>query len=89
MTQVKEVAQARKIRKTLKGTVVSSKMNKTVVVRVDTIIRHPDFGKVVKRFKKYYAHDESNAHKEGDVVTIVETRPLSKTKCWRVVEEAQ
>lgn len=88
MTQ-NTIAQERKIRKTLTGTIVSAKMNKTVVVRVDTVIRHPDFGKVVKRFKKYYAHDESCKHKEGDVVTIVETRPLSKMKCWRVVEETK
>ena len=73
-------------RKERKGIVVSSKMDKTIVVKVVRTYRHPTFQKVVTRFKKYYAHDEKNAHKEGDEVTIVETRPLSKLKRWRVVE---
>lgn len=73
-------------RKTKKGVVVSNKMQKTVVVRVDRTVRHPRYDKVMTRSKKYYAHDESCAAKEGDVVTIMETRPLSKLKRWRVVD---
>lgn len=73
-------------RKTRKGIVVSNKMQKTVVVKVERTIRHPQFDKVVTRAKKYYAHDESNSAKEGDVVSIMETRPMSKLKRWRVVE---
>jgi len=65
------------------GTVLSAKMDKTVVVRVERTERHPTYDKVVKRSKKYYAHDESGA-KEGDLVRIVQTRPLSKLKRWRV-----
>ncbi|MCB1180632.1 MAG: 30S ribosomal protein S17 [Chlamydiia bacterium] len=73
-------------RRQKKGVVVSSKMTKTVVVRVDRTFRHPKYGKVIKRFKKYYAHDdESNTLKEGDKVTIEETRPFSKLKRWRVL----
>lgn len=72
-------------RKVRKGVVVSDKMNKTAVVRVERVIRHPRYEKVITRWKKYYAHDENNQCKNGDVVTIEETRPYSKTKCWRVV----
>jgi small subunit ribosomal protein S17 len=72
-------------RKVRKGVVVSNKMQKTVVVRVDRTIRHPRYEKVIIRSKKYYAHDETNSARIGDVVTIMETRPLSKLKCWRVV----
>lgn len=72
-------------RKVKKGTVISDKMQKTVVVSVEERMRHPQYGKVVSRKKKYYAHNESAALKVGDVVQIIETRPLSKTKCWRVV----
>jgi small subunit ribosomal protein S17 len=74
-----------------KGVVLSDKMDKTVVVRVDSAERHPVYGKLVTRAKKYRAHDENNVCKEGDVVTITETRPLSKTKRWRVTakEESQ
>lgn len=77
--------QARKSRKVQKGVVVSDKMEKTVVVKVDRTFRHPQYGKVVTRSKKYYAHNESPTVKVGDEVTIVETRPLSKLKRWRVV----
>lgn len=73
-------------RKVKTGVVVSNKMDKTVVVRVDRTSLHPIFGKVVKRFKKYYAHDEeAKTLQVGEKVTIVETRPLSKLKRWRVV----
>ena len=73
-------------RKVFIGEVVSDKMDKTVVVRVERTYRHPIYGKVVKSHKKYYAHDENNECKIGDIVKIMETRPLSKLKRWRVVE---
>ncbi len=73
-------------RKVFIGTVVSDKMDKTVVVKVERTFRHPVYGKVVKSHKKFYAHDEDNRCKIGDVVKIMETRPLSKLKRWRVVE---
>lgn len=73
-------------RKMRVGTVVSSKMNKTVVVTVQRKVAHPVYGKQQARTKKYYAHDEQNAAREGDVVRIMETRPLSRMKRWRVVE---
>lgn len=76
-------------RKVLIGTVVSDKMDKTVVVKVERVYRHPMYGKVVKSHKKFYAHDENNQCKIGDVVKIMETRPLSKLKRWRVVEILQ
>ncbi len=69
-----------------RGVVVSSAMDKTVVVKVDTIKAHRKYGKVVRRSKKFHAHDEANAAKVGDVVRIVETRPISASKRWRVVE---
>lgn len=72
-------------RKVKKGIVVSNKMQKTVIVKVEEKMRDPRYGKVVTRSKKYYAHNESAPLKEGDSVQIMETRPLSKTKCWRVV----
>ena len=69
-----------------RGVVVSSGMDKTIVVKVDTVKAHPRYKKVVRRSRKYHAHDEQNAAKVGDVVRIVETRPLSKTKNWRLAE---
>jgi small subunit ribosomal protein S17 len=72
--------------KTRLGFVVSDKMNKTVVVAVETPKRHPVYKKTIKRVVKYKAHDEENKCKRGDKVRIVETRPLSKDKRWRVVE---
>ncbi|MEW6366758.1 MAG: 30S ribosomal protein S17 [Acidobacteriota bacterium] len=66
------------------GTVVSDKMNKTVTVAVERRVRHPLYGKVIKKTKKFMAHDESEVAKTGDVVLIEETRPLSKLKRWRV-----
>ncbi len=68
------------------GKVVSDKMNKTIVVRVERRFRHPRFKKVVTAYSKFYAHDETNQAKVGDHVRIQETRPLSKSKCWRLVE---
>ena len=69
-----------------RGVVVSSAMDKTIVVKVDTIKAHPRYKKVVRRSTKFHAHDERNEAKVGDVVRIVETRPLSKTKYWRLAE---
>jgi small subunit ribosomal protein S17 len=68
------------------GRVVSNKMNKSVTVAVERLIKHPTYGKFIRRTSKYVAHDEDNACKPGDVVAIVECRPISKTKAWRVVE---
>jgi len=73
-------------RKTRTGTVISDKMDKTVVVLVESLRRHPLYKKVVRHTSKFKAHDEANACKVGDVVKIIETRPLSKEKCWRVAE---
>jgi small subunit ribosomal protein S17 len=69
-----------------RGIVVSSAMDKTIVVKVDTVKAHPRYKKVVRRSTKFHAHDEENAAKVGDLVRIVETRPLSKTKNWRLAE---
>jgi small subunit ribosomal protein S17 len=74
---------ARKVRT---GLVVSDKMQKTVVVQIDRRVPHPVYGKMVTRSKKFKAHDEENSAKTGDTVRIMETRPLSKDKRWRVVE---
>jgi len=71
-------------RKTLTGRVVSDKMDKTVTVLVERRVKHPLYGKIVTRSKKYHAHDASNECHEGDLVLIEECRPLSKTKAWRV-----
>lgn len=68
------------------GVVVSDKMRKTVVVRVEQAYRHPQYEKVVRRSRKFYAHDEAESARTGDTVRIRETRPLSKLKRWRVVE---
>jgi small subunit ribosomal protein S17 len=76
-------------RKTRTGEVVSSGMNKTIVVRTVTRVPHAKFGKIVKQKKKFYAHDEENKAKPGDTVRIMETRPLSKLKRWRLVEVVQ
>ena len=73
-------------RKTRTGVVVSDKMDKTVVVAIKTKVRHPLYGKMVNRSRKFKAHDEENACGIGDTVRIMETRPLSKDKRWRVAE---
>lgn len=73
-------------RKTRIGVVVSDKMNKTAVVAVERLVKHPTYKKYIKRTSKFKAHDEKNECKVGDKVKIIETRPLSKTKRWRVVE---
>jgi len=81
-----QAAESRKRRKTRSGVVVSNKADKTVTVVVERRFPHPLYGKGVARTKKYHAHDENNEYQVGDVVRIMETRPLSKTKRWRVVE---
>ena len=77
---------------TLTGKVVSDKMDKTVTVLVERRVTHPLYAKVVKRSKRYHAHDETNEYKEGDIVEIKSTRPVSKTKAWvvsRLIEKAR
>ena len=74
-------------KRVLKGKVVSSKNNKTIVVEVERKFQHPFFGKVIKRSKKYHAHDETNKFKEGDIVEIAECAPISKKKTWEVVKK--
>lgn len=81
-----------KLKRTLTGRVVSDKMDKTVTVLVERLVKHPLYGKMVRKSKKYHAHDENNQYAEGDVVVIEETRPLSRTKTWVVkslVEKAR
>ena len=73
-----------KKRKSFIGRVVSDKMDKTVTVLVERKVKHPLYGNVISRSKKYHAHDENNEYHEGDLVTIEECRPLAKTKTWRV-----
>lgn len=73
-------------RKTRIGRVVSDKMDKTVVVAIETLVRHPLYGRIMRRTKKFKAHDEENLCRIGDRVKIVETRPLSKEKRWRVMQ---
>jgi small subunit ribosomal protein S17 len=79
-------AEARSFRKVREGVVVSTKMDKTVVVAVVDRVRHPKYAKYMLRTKKLYAHDEANDVNAGDRVRVMETRPLSKLKRWRVVE---
>ena len=79
----------RRARKKLTGVVVSDKMDKTVVVKVEPLVPHPLYGRRIKRSKRFKAHDEQNTCRVGDVVRLMETRPLSKEKRWRVVEVLQ
>jgi small subunit ribosomal protein S17 len=80
------MSEERNLRKTRIGVVTSDKMDKTIVVSVETLIEHPLYKKRIKQTKKFKAHDEQNQCKTGDTVRIMEARPLSKDKCWRVVE---
>jgi small subunit ribosomal protein S17 len=83
---------ATNLKRTLTGTVVSDKMDKTVTVLIERKVKHPVLGKIISVSKKYHAHSENNEFHQGDVVTIEECRPLSKTKSWRVsklVEKAE
>jgi small subunit ribosomal protein S17 len=70
----------------LTGTVVSDKTDKTVTVKVERKVKHPLYGKIIRRSKKYHAHDEANEYKAGETVRIEETRPISKTKTWKVLD---
>jgi len=83
MTETGSETQGKRVRE---GVVVSSKMNKTITVLVTRLLKHAKFNKIIKRHIKYSAHDEKNEAKEGNRVQIVETRPLSKTKRWRLVK---
>jgi small subunit ribosomal protein S17 len=76
----------RNLRKVRVGKVVSNKMDKTIAVAIEDNIRHPKYGKIIKRTVKIYAHDENNACNVGDKVSVMETRPLSRMKRWRLVE---
>lgn len=80
------MSEVRNLRKVRTGIVVSNKMDKSVVVAINTVRKHPLYGKFTKRTSKFIAHDEENACNEGDRVRIMETRPLSKKKNWRVIE---
>ena len=77
-------SETKKLVRTLSGRVVSDKMDKTVTVLVERKVKHPLIGKVIRRSNKFHAHDEANECKEGDLVVIEESRPLSKTKTWKV-----
>ena len=70
--------------RTLTGRIVSDKMDKTITVLIERRVKHPLYGKIITQSKKFHAHDEANEAKAGDLVEIEETRPISKTKCWRV-----
>lgn len=72
--------------RTLTGKVVSNKMDKSITVLIERLVKHPKYGKYIRRSTKLHAHDENNVCQEGDIVTIAECRPLSKTKVWRLVE---
>ena len=76
----------RNLRKVRVGRVVSNKMDKTIAVAIEDHVRHPKYGKIIKRTVKIYAHDADNACRIGDKVSVMETRPLSKMKRWRLVE---
>ena len=81
-----ETQTQRAVRKEQSGVVISDKMHKTIIVQTERRVRHAQYGKELKRHKKYYAHDEKNEAKVGDVVRIMETRPMSRLKRWRLVE---
>jgi small subunit ribosomal protein S17 len=76
----------RNVRKARIGRVVSDKMNKTIVVKTDRVMKHPLYNRIIRTFSKFYAHDEKNEAHIGDLVRIMETRPLSALKRWRLVE---
>ena len=86
MSEQTETTKKPGLRKTRVGVVTSTKMDKTIVVEYVARVPHPKFKKIVKKSKKFYAHDENSSAKVGDKVRIVETRPLSKLKCWELVE---
>lgn len=80
------MSEDKKIKRTLQGKVVSDKMDKTIVVLVERKVKHPVYGKYIKRSSKIHAHDEGNTCHEGDMVVIAESRPISRTKRWKLVE---
>jgi small subunit ribosomal protein S17 len=84
-----EAPAQRSPRKVMRGMVISNKMEKTIVVQVDRKVRHPIYEKFVSKRTKLYAHDEKSEAGMGDVVELTQTRPLSKTKCWRLVRVVQ
>ncbi|MCE9633921.1 MAG: 30S ribosomal protein S17 [Methylophilales bacterium] len=87
-----EAEKTNKVVRSVTGRVVSDKMDKTVTVLVERSVKHPLYGKIVRRSNKFHAHDETNECKEGDLVTIVESRPMSRTKTWsvsKILEKAQ
>ncbi|MEK7361876.1 MAG: 30S ribosomal protein S17 [Pseudomonadota bacterium] len=86
MSDIQTTAKASKVIRALTGRVVSDKMNKTVTVLIERRVRHPLLGKIVTLSKKYHAHAENNEYKTGDLVMIEETRPISKTKAWKVTK---
>jgi small subunit ribosomal protein S17 len=86
MTEIATENPTRNLRKTRVGEVVSTRMAKTAVVQTVTRVPHPKFGKITKQVKKFHVHDEESKAQVGDTVRIMETRPLSKTKRWRLVE---
>jgi small subunit ribosomal protein S17 len=79
------MSEDQKLLRTVTGKVLSNKMDKTITVLIERKVKHPFYGKYIKRSTKLHAHDENNQCSEGDVVTIAESRPISKTKCWRLV----
>ena len=83
------MSESSSIKRTLIGRVVSDKMDKTVTVLVERKVKHPMYGKIMVRSKKYHAHNEGNAAKAGDLVEIIETRPVSRTKTWAVTSVLQ
>ncbi len=85
-TQEKTATVKRATRKTRVGVVTSTKMQKTITVSLDRKVKHPKYGKFLHKTTKFMAHDEKNECKEGDLVKIMETRPLSKNKSWRLIE---
>ena len=82
-----QLLKAQMTKKILKGVITSAKNNKTVVVEVTRKFAHPFYGKVIKRSKKYHAHDENNKFKEGEIIKIIECNPISKKKRWKVIEK--
>ena len=83
-TSAVETTDKASLQRSLVGRVVSNKMNKTVTVLIERKVKHPLYGKFMVRSKKYHAHDETNQYNEGDMVEIAETRPISRTKAWKV-----
>jgi len=82
MAEADQVSAPEKVTRTVTGTVVSNKMDKTITVLIERRVQHPVYGKIVRRSSKVHAHDEENACGIGDIVTVTECRPLSKTKTW-------